>query len=53
MVPFRKRTDILYGVKWRVQHADCAIKYRGTNHTFYAPTETIECNQLQIRESNP
>lgn len=27
----------LPGIGWRVQHATCAIKYRGTDHKFDAP----------------
>ncbi len=26
--------------KWVTQHAHCAIKYRGTQHTYWNPTET-------------
>lgn len=28
--------------KWRVQHAECAIRYRGTKHEFRADQQPLE-----------
>ena len=33
---FERLKSFSRGVAWRTQHAECAIKYRGTAHTYEA-----------------
>lgn len=32
---FERIKGARYGFRWRVQHAECAIKYRGTNKNYF------------------
>ncbi|BAQ16077.1 hypothetical protein GL4_0614 [Methyloceanibacter caenitepidi] len=36
--------------RWLIQHAGCAIKYRGTNHSYVRPVEICEIKEVEEGE---